>query len=89
MEANFGWPRLEGAEQPWGERILTLPSPDAVCYLPDLVHPAGDVNASLHDYVRFAQLHLRGIQEREGAVETVGSSQAPILPLVRSIQELD
>ena len=69
MEVSFGWPGLQGAEQPWGHwlvgGVLTPHAPDGAYHLPDLIHPAGDVNAALDDYIRFVQLHLRGLQERE------------------------
>jgi CubicO group peptidase (beta-lactamase class C family) len=69
MEAGFGWPGLLDPEQPWGHwwvgGVLTPHAPDAPYHLSDLIHPAGDVNAVLEDYIRFVQLHLRGLQERE------------------------
>lgn len=69
MEAGFDWPALADPAQPWGHWMvdgrLTPHPPDSDYHLPDLARPAGDVHASLEDYVLFLQLHLRGLQGRE------------------------
>ncbi len=84
MEAGFDWPALEDRAQPWGHYIvngrLTPHDPEDDYHVPDLVRPAGDVHASLEDYVLYMQLHLRGLQGRDGflAPETFQRIHRPI-----------
>ena len=69
MKAGLGWPAAEAPEQPWGHWLvdghLAPHDPNAGYRLPNLIQPAGDLNASLPDYALFLQLHLRGLQGQE------------------------
>lgn len=64
VRAWFGWPADRPGE-PWGHWLvrgrLHPAAPDAYRF-PDLVAPAGDIAVRPRGYVRFLQLHLRGLR---------------------------
>jgi D-alanyl-D-alanine carboxypeptidase len=63
----FGWPADRPGE-PWGHWLvrgrLRPAAPDAYRF-PDLVAPAGDLAVRPRGYVRFLQVHLRGLRGRD------------------------
>ena len=69
MAAGFDWPALLDGAQPWGHwlvaDVLTPHDPNGEYHISDVFRPAGDVHASVADYVLFLQLHLRGLRGRE------------------------
>jgi len=60
----FGWPADQPGE-PWGHWLvrgrLRPAAPDAYRF-PDLVAPAGDIAVRPRGYLRFLQVHLRGLR---------------------------
>jgi D-alanyl-D-alanine carboxypeptidase len=67
IQIQFGWPNRIHIEQPWGHWALvnnkiTALSP-TVNYRLSFVEPAGDVNTGLPDYIKWIQLHLKGLQQ--------------------------
>lgn len=76
MEASFGWPALGEPGEPWGHwevnGVLTPHDPNDPYQLLDLIRPAGDVNASLGEYVKFLPLHIHGLQERDSFLSVAG-----------------
>jgi CubicO group peptidase (beta-lactamase class C family) len=69
MAAGFDWPALLDSAQPWGHwlvaDVLTPHDPNGEYHVQDVIRPAGDLQASVGDYVLFLQLHLRGLRGRE------------------------
>jgi CubicO group peptidase (beta-lactamase class C family) len=63
----FGWP-ADRPGQPWGHWLvrgrLRPAAPDAYRF-PDLVAPAGDIAVRPRGFVRFLQVHLRGLRGRD------------------------
>jgi len=65
LDFGFSWPNTCDASQPWGHWFYEdtlIPSPPNDSYRLAWVEPAGDINMSFPDYVKFIQLQLRGIQ---------------------------
>jgi CubicO group peptidase (beta-lactamase class C family) len=67
IRCTTGWPVLHGAAQPWGHSARLwggweVHDPADGYGLADYMAPAGDLALPLHDYGRFVQLHLRGLQ---------------------------
>jgi hypothetical protein len=64
VSAWFGWP-ADRPGQPWGHWLVRgrlHPAPPDAYRLPDLVAPAADIAVHPPGYVRFLQLHLRGLR---------------------------
>lgn len=72
ITAHYGWPLLSGADEPWGHYLedgKAVPHDPADGYkMPTVLVPAGDVSLSILDYSKFAQLHLAGLEGKDGAL---------------------
>jgi len=73
IEGSFDWPAKEDENQPWGHYSdqatgeLIPHDPMDVYYLSRLsLDPAGDINMSMHNYVKFLQDNLRGCTGNNG-----------------------
>lgn len=71
IDAHFGWPAKGGLPEPWGHIEAdsggVVPhDPDGEYQLPEAIVPAGDVNSSLPDYLKFLALHLKGLRGETG-----------------------
>jgi CubicO group peptidase (beta-lactamase class C family) len=66
--AGFGWPSLVDPDEPNGHvtaddgAVTPHDDTDPVERVPAIFAPAGDVHASIGDFARFAQMHLRGLR---------------------------
>jgi len=67
LDFGFSWPGICDDSQPWGHWYVDdriVPSPPNDSYRISWVEPAGDLNMSMPDYVKFIQLQLLGLQGR-------------------------
>jgi len=77
LNGMFGWPNNMSPEEPWGhgyeipdnKRWEEITLGELVCFGPDhkyhihpLLAPAGDIQLTLADFIRFCQLHLKGLR---------------------------
>ena len=66
LDFGFSWPGICDDSQPWGHWGIIdgkmIPSPPNDSYKICWVEPAGDINMSMPDYVKFIQLQLQGLQ---------------------------
>ncbi|MEO6174638.1 MAG: serine hydrolase domain-containing protein [Flavobacterium circumlabens] len=58
---DFGQPNLKDKNQPWGHDENLKPEKPALNYKLNWLSSAGNVNVSLPDYCKFAQLQLNGL----------------------------
>ncbi|TCN60989.1 class A beta-lactamase-related serine hydrolase [Flavobacterium circumlabens] len=58
---DFGQPNLKDKNQPWGHDENLKPKKPALNYKLNWLSSAGNVNVSLPDYCKFAQLQLNGL----------------------------
>ncbi len=58
---SFGQPNSADTLQPWGHDSRLKPEPPGDSYKLDWLLPAGNINVSLPDYVKFVQLQLKGL----------------------------
>jgi CubicO group peptidase (beta-lactamase class C family) len=78
--AVTGWPLDAGAGQPAGHILrggAYAPVTPSQYRLPVFLRPAGDVSLTLHDYVRFAQLHLGAQNPAIVSAATLARLHAP------------
>ena len=70
MDADFGNPAANRSDQPQGhyetKRGLKVQDPNES--IPAFIQPAGDVQVSIVEYVKFLQLHLRGLAAVDGTL---------------------
>jgi CubicO group peptidase (beta-lactamase class C family) len=64
LSFEIGFPNVSNENQPWGhilnnDTIIALP-PDFDYQIAVIMRPAGDLNVTLTDYIKFIQLFLRG-----------------------------
>jgi len=64
MDFEIGFPNVKDSSQPWGhtmnnDTIMALP-PDFDYHIATITRPAGDLNVSIINYVKFIQLFLKG-----------------------------
>jgi CubicO group peptidase (beta-lactamase class C family) len=64
LDFEVGFPYAADPTQPWGHilndgKILAL-GPDFDYHVAEIMRPAGDLNVSIIDYIRFVQLFLKG-----------------------------
>jgi CubicO group peptidase (beta-lactamase class C family) len=79
QSAGFGAPgRPDLVDQPWGHKGQPYDPvpPGRLGDLPPVYGPAGTVNCSLGDFVRYADLHARGVNEEPGLLLAPDSFQA-------------
>lgn len=85
IKAHYGFPKDAGAEQPWGNtdywgvavKANAVTQQDA-----EVLAPAGSVSLTLHDFARFVQLHLRGLQGQDDSGFSAGVIKALHQPQV-------
>ena len=63
IELAVGWPAGLAGHYERDGKLVVHDHGDGY-RLPEAIAPAGDVNATIGDYARFVQLHLRGLSER-------------------------
>jgi CubicO group peptidase (beta-lactamase class C family) len=66
IEFDFGQPNVKDISQTWGHNAALTPEPPADNYKLNWLLPAGNINLTLPDYVKFIQLQLMGLQGRSG-----------------------
>lgn len=62
IDFNFGQPNSLDSLQPWGHNKDMIPEPPGDSYKLNWLLPAGNINVSLPDYVKFIQLQLQGLK---------------------------
>ncbi len=64
IEEHIGWPAAEDRRQPVGHWNLGagLVPGDPTYGAPTIIGPASDLNMSVNEFARFAQMHLRGLR---------------------------
>lgn len=72
LDIDFGWPNLKDPNQTWGHweedgKVVAV-SPDYSMYP---VEPAGDINITLPNYIRFIQLNLEGLSGKSNYLKNV------------------
>jgi CubicO group peptidase (beta-lactamase class C family) len=75
LGAQFGWPHWADSSQvyghqgkSWGHKTLRPLTGNDGYVINGLIAPAGDMNMTLPDYVRFLQLHLQGLNGTSGVL---------------------
>jgi CubicO group peptidase (beta-lactamase class C family) len=62
IDFNFGQPNSLDTLQPWGHNKDLIPEPPGDSYKLNWLLPAGNINVSLPDYIKFIQLQLKGLK---------------------------
>lgn len=65
MKVKLSWPENQLSNDTWGhsfEDNKLVPVPSNTDYHLDFTEPAGDINLSLGDYIKFIQLNIQGLQ---------------------------
>lgn len=63
---DFGQPNAKDLSQTWGHNASLTPEAPADNYKLNWLLPAGNVNLTLPDYIKFMQLQLKGLQGHSG-----------------------
>lgn len=64
LKVKLSWPENQIAKDTWGhsfENEKLTPIPSNTDYILDYTEPAGDINITLPDYIKFIQLNLQGL----------------------------
>jgi len=64
LNVKFSWPENKKIKDTWGhsfENNKLIPVPSNTDYRLDFTEPAGDINITLKNYVKFIQLNLQGL----------------------------
>ncbi|WP_281231121.1 serine hydrolase domain-containing protein [Flavobacterium gelatinilyticum] len=61
IDFGFGQPNLMDENEPWGHDENLKPEKPALNYKLNWLSSAGNINCSLPDYCKFAQMHLQGL----------------------------
>jgi CubicO group peptidase (beta-lactamase class C family) len=69
IQFQFGQPNFKDENQPWGHDDMLLPESPADNYKLNWLLPAGNINVSLPDYVKFIQLQLKGLLGKSNTAE--------------------
>ncbi len=64
IDFQYGQPNFTDSLQTWGHNTQLIPEPPGDNYRLNWLLPAGNINMTLPDYVKFIQLQLRGLQGR-------------------------
>ena len=64
----FGQPNVKDTLQTWGHNADMVPEAPADGYKLSWLQAAGNINATLPDYIKFIQLQLRGLQGRSAVL---------------------
>jgi D-alanyl-D-alanine carboxypeptidase len=81
--AGRGWPYTSGPHHPlghwWRESRFVPQGPDDPYQIGTILAPGGNLHMSIGDLARFAQLHLQGLQGRDGFLrsETIRRMHQP------------
>jgi D-alanyl-D-alanine carboxypeptidase len=72
MDAGFGLPAADNPDQPRGhyETKNNLKVQDSKDSIAPFIQPAGNVQVSILEYIKFLQLHLSGLQGIDGVVRS-------------------
>jgi CubicO group peptidase (beta-lactamase class C family) len=62
IEFGYGWPNATDHKQTWGHNASLQPEATAADYKLDWLLPAGNINITLPDYIKFIQEQLKGLQ---------------------------
>lgn len=65
LQVQFSWPENQKRKDTWGhktENDQLKPVPSSMGDQLDYTEPAGDLNITLKDYIRFIQLNLKGLK---------------------------
>ncbi len=65
LHIGFSWPDNQKRKDTWGhstENDVLTPIPSSNDYHLDYTEPAGDLNSTLPDYIKFIQLNLQGLK---------------------------
>jgi CubicO group peptidase (beta-lactamase class C family) len=62
IDFNFGQPNSLDSLQTWGHNKDLIPEPPGDNYKLNWLLPAGNINVSLPDYIKFIQLQLKGLK---------------------------
>lgn len=65
LDVKFSWPENQIKKDTWGhsfENYKLIPIPSNTSYHLDYTEPAGDLNITLKDYIKFIQLNIQGLE---------------------------
>jgi len=65
LQVKYSWPENQQQKDTWGhstENGQLKPVPSTTDYHLDYTEPAGDLNITLKDYIKFIQLNLKGLK---------------------------
>lgn len=65
INTQFSWPDNQSKKDTWGhmfENDKLVPVPSTIDFHLDYTEPAGDINLSLPDYIKFIQLNINGLK---------------------------
>ncbi len=68
LQVKLSWPENQQSKDTWGhssENDTLKPVPSTFGYHLDYTEPAGDLNITLKDYIRFIQLNLAGLKGQD------------------------
>ncbi len=73
LDLIFSWPNKENPEQPWGHwsgdgEIYPCPPDDD--YNLNWIEPGGDVSISMPNYVKYIQLHMKGLEGEDNVLRS-------------------
>ncbi len=72
LKVKLSWPENQKRKDTWGhsfENGKLSPVPSTVDYHLDYTEPAGDLNLTLKDYLKFIQLNLKGLKGHNNYLE--------------------
>lgn len=73
LHIGFSWPENQKQKDTWGhstENEVLTPIPSNNDYHLDYTEPAGDLNSTLPNYIKFIQLHLQGLDGHNNYLTT-------------------
>ena len=68
INTRFSWPDNQTKKDTWGHWMVgdsLKPVPSTVKYHLDYGEPAGDINITLPDYIKFIQLNIQGLEGKD------------------------
>ncbi|MEO6167978.1 MAG: serine hydrolase domain-containing protein [Chitinophagales bacterium] len=72
IDTKFSWPENLSKKDTWGhvaEGDKLVPVPSDTDYRLDYTEPAGDINLSLPDYIKFVQLNIHGLSGKNNYLD--------------------
>ena len=73
IDVGFSWPDNQTRKDTWGhisENDKLIPVPSTTDYHIDYTEPAGDINITLPDYIKFIQLNMHGLAGKDNYLKS-------------------